>query len=329
MQVLLMAGGGGTRLWPLSTDKKPKQFLALLDNRSLLRTTYARVLPLVSPDNIWLSGNKQHAELLKAELPELKINHLILEPAKKDNAPAICLNQLLMQKAGVPGDEVIVMLPCDHKIGNEDEFRKLLICGEKFLKAHPDNLLTIGIKPTYPETGYGYIEYSEQELDQSIFLVNKFVEKPNYEVAMTYIAQGNFLWNSGIYMWTLKSMLQWFEQFLSDIFSSLSENLDNWENVYLNLQGTSLDYGISEKLQRKIVTIPAQNLDWSDIGDFRALGNYQSANTATLDVSNSYIRNETQVPLRVIGLKNIVVVSTAEGILVCDKDRVQDIKKLN
>lgn len=328
MQVLLMAGGGGTRLWPLSTEQKPKQFLALFDSRSLLRTTYERVLPLVKPEQVWLGGNKNHQTLLSQDLPEVPKDHLILEPTKKDNAPAICLSLLLMRQQGVDLNEVIIMLPCDHRIGNENEFRQLVSQGETFLKSNPNYLLTIGIRPTHPETGYGYIEYSEKEICPQVFLVEQFVEKPNREIAESYIAQGNFLWNSGIYMWTLGAMLKWCEALMPEIFTPLSQNLANWESAYLNLQGISLDYGISEKISQQIVTIPAQNLDWSDIGDFKALGNYQSGNAATLDVSDSYIRNDTNVPLRVIGLKNIVIVNTADGLVVCDRNRAQDIKKV-
>ncbi|MBI4835729.1 MAG: hypothetical protein HY817_00555 [Candidatus Abawacabacteria bacterium] len=331
MQVLLMAGGGGTRLWPLSTEEKPKQFLALFDDRSLLRTTFERVLPLVSPDQVWLSGNAKHADLLKKDLPELNTEQIILETAKRDNAAAICLSQLLMNKAGIDANEVIVMLPCDHRISNEEEFRTLIQNGEAFLKANPEYLVTIGIVPTHPETGYGYIAHNQKALSQQndvpVLAVEQFVEKPNIEKAKEYVASGKYLWNSGIYMWTLGTMLRLFADLLPNIYSLLSANLTDWEQIYHQVDATSLDYGISERI-KTIATIPAHNLGWSDVGDFSALGEFHDEKIRTLDVSDSYLRNETSTQIRVIGMKNIIVVNTPDGLVICDRKRAQDIKKL-
>lgn len=331
MQALLMAGGGGTRLWPLSTETKPKQFLALFDDRSLLRTTFERILPIIPASHVWLSGNYKHQALLLADLPELSPSQLILEPAKRDNAAAICLALLLMSQAGIADHEVIVMLPCDHRIGNETRFREIILQGEKFLKQHPQQIVTIGIHPTHPETGYGYIEHTDQALliddMYPVMSVKQFVEKPNLAVAETYLASGKHLWNSGIYMWTLGNMLHLFETLLPEIFTQLKNNLDRWAEIYPELMATSLDYGISEKIDT-IATIPAKDLEWNDVGDFRALGEHHSSGVTTLDVSKSYLRNDTTIPIRIIGLENVVVVSTEEGLLVCHRDRAQDIKKL-
>lgn len=331
MQILLMSGGGGTRLWPLSTEEKPKQFQAIFDKRSLLRTTFDRILPLVNPNNIWVSGNTKHKTLLKKELPEVPANNIILEPAKRDNAAAICLNQLLMAKQNISPNEIVVMLPTDHQITNEDEFRLLIKIAENFLQKKPKHLLTIGITPTYAETGYGYIQKSptilHQEKNSHVFCIKKFVEKPNKEKAEEYIASGEYLWNSGIYIWTLGQMLLWFKNFLPDIHQPLSENITDWQGIYPTLPATSLDYGISEKLN-DIAVIPDHHLGWSDVGDFRALGEHVSTNIATLDVENSYIRNDTNIPMKVIGVKNIVIVNSPNGLLICDRNRAQEVKKL-
>ncbi|OGC81424.1 MAG: hypothetical protein A2V81_04180 [Candidatus Abawacabacteria bacterium RBG_16_42_10] len=332
MQILLMSGGGGTRLWPLSTEEKPKQFQAIFDKRSLLRTTFERILPLTTSEQIWVSGNTKHDALLKQELPEIPTKNIILEPAKRDNAAAICLNQLLMAKQEVPLDEVVVMLPTDHLITNEEEFRALVTIGESFLQKNLDFLVTIGITPTYPETGFGYIHKAatvlHQENDFSVNSIHRFVEKPNKEQAEKYVSSKEYLWNSGIYMWTLGQMLTWFQSFLPNIYQPLSDNLHRFEEIYSTLPATSLDYGISEKLE-DIAVIPDHNLEWSDVGDFRALGEHMSDNIATLDVKNSYIRNDTSVPMKVIGVENIVIVNSPNGLLICDRDRAQEVKKLS
>ncbi len=330
MQILLMSGGGGTRLWPLSTEEKPKQFQAIFDNRSLLRTTFERILPLTNPANIWISGNQKHSALLQQELPEVPTKNIILEPAKRDNAAAICLNQLLMAKS-VSEDEIVVMLPTDHVITNETEFRSLITTAENFLKQNSHYLVTIGITPTYAETGFGYIEKSATVLAQrdnsEILRIKQFVEKPNQAIAEKYVASKQYLWNSGIYIWRLGQMLTWFQNFLPELYEPLSRDLNSWEEIYPNLPATSLDYGISEKL-KDIAVIPDHNLGWSDVGDFRALGEHVSKNIAILDVKNSYIRNDTHLPMRVIGVENIVIVNSPNGLLICHRDRAQDVKKL-
>lgn len=331
MQALLMAGGGGTRLWPLSTDELPKQFLALFDQRSLLQTTYDRVAKVVPADHIWLGGSTKHIDLLKKHLPQINSQHVVLEPAKRDNAAAICLNLLLMQQSGIGDDEVVVMLPTDHAIGNEAEFAQVLLAGEAFLKQSPQFVITIGIQPTHPETGYGYIDCTNSVLLEShqhqVVAVNKFVEKPDLATAQQYLHQGTYLWNSGIYLWTLGAMLRAFSLLLPDIFQPLQSHLANWQEIYATLPATSLDYGITEKIST-VATIPTQTLEWSDIGDFRALGKQTLGDVTAIDVKNSYICNQTNTPTKILGVENIVVVQTEKGLLICNRDRAQEIKKL-
>ncbi len=328
MYILLMAGGGGTRLWPVSTDEKPKQFQAFFDERNLLRTTYERILPLAENDHIWLSANKKHSQLIKQSLPDLLIDQILFEPAKRDNLPAIALSQIAMAQKGIDKNAVIVMLPCDHRIGNEQELRRLLHLGEQFLLQNPQYLLTIGIKPAYPETGYGYIQISNNELTNHIFKADRFVEKPNLAKAQEYLNAGNFLWNSGIYMWTLGTMLAWLQKFTPKTFTTLTHNFHNWHTIYESLEANSLDYSISEKVP-DLACIPSDRLEWSDVGDFKALGIQTIGNVQSLDCNDCYIRNDTNIPVKVIGMKNVIIVNTEHGLLVCDRDRNQDIKKLH
>ena len=327
MYALLMAGGGGTRLWPVSTDEKPKQFQAFFDNRSLLRTTYERILPIIPPDQIWLTANDKHSQLIQKSLPELPLNHCIFEPARRDNAPAIAVSQVLMQAAGLDLESVIVMLPCDHKIGNETELRRLLQLGERFLLKNPQYLLTIGIKPEYPETGYGYIKCTDSFLLPEVLEAERFVEKPDAIRAQEYVTSGRYVWNSGIYMWTLRSMIEWLKQYLPETYQKLDHNIHNWHTIYETLESISLDYSISEKVEN-LATIPSNNLSWSDIGDFKALGIHSIGKVASLDTSNCYIRNNTDQIVKVIGVENLIIVNTKDGLLVCDRNRSQDIKKL-
>ncbi len=328
MHALLMAGGGGTRLWPVSTEEKPKQFQAFFDNRDLLRTTYERVLPIIPNSNIWLAANKRHAQLIQESIPELVVDQCIFEPSKRDNAPAIAVSQILMQQKGLNLNSVIVMLPCDHRISNEIELRRLLHLGERFLEKNPSYLVTIGIKPAYAETGYGYIKYNNNSLLEEVMLAERFVEKPDLARAQEYIASGQYVWNSGIYIWTLGSMLQWLEKFVPTTYHSLIHNFQNWHTIYETLEAISLDYSISEKVDH-LATIPTDNLGWSDIGDFKALGIETIGNVASLDATNCYIRNETEKVVKVIGVENLVIVNTKDGLLVCDRERSQDIKKLH
>lgn len=327
MIALLMAGGGGTRLWPISTEEKPKQFQTFFGNKSLLRSTYERILPIIPSEQIWLAANNKHSQLIKDALPELIDDHCIFEPARRDNAPAIAVTQLLMQQSGVDLSTIIVMLPCDHQIGNESELRRLLQLGEQFLQQHTDYLLTIGIQPTYPETGYGYLKCSNEVLTAEIMRADRFVEKPDLATANTYVDSGQYVWNSGIYLWTLGSMLKWLENHLQKTYQQLAHNLHNWLTIYESLEAISLDYSISEKVAH-LATIPTKNLEWSDIGDFKALGIHSLGNVTTLDSNNCYIRNDTEQAVKVIGVENLVIVNTKDGLLVCDRNRTQDIKKL-
>lgn len=322
-----MAGGGGTRLWPVSTEERPKQFQAFFGDKSLLRSTYERILPIIPNDQIWLAANNKHSQLIKEALPELVEDHCIFEPARRDNAPAITVSQLLMQQSGVDLNTIIVMLPCDHQISNESELRRLLQLGEQFLQQRPEYLLTVGIEPTYPETGYGYLKRSTDYLTTEVLRAERFVEKPDLATAKNYVDSGQYVWNSGIYLWTLGSMLNWLESYLPNTYQQLNHNLHNWLTIYESLEAISLDYSISEKVMH-LATIPTKNLKWSDIGDFKALGIHSLGKVAALDSNNCYIRNDTNQVIKVIGVENLVIVNTKDGLLVCDRNRTQDIKKL-
>ncbi len=343
MYVFILAGGSGTRLWPLSRELFPKQYLSLPalaendeESRSLFEATFDRVTAAIPPSRITVVTHRDQAGEVRRQLnlSGLDAVRLIEEPRARNTAPAIGLAAFsLRHEAG--DDAVMAVLPSDHLIRNKSEFAALLEKAKEAAAAY--GLVTFGIKPTYPETGYGYIRCGE-ELEHSARLVDRFVEKPDLKTARSYLEDSRYLWNSGMFVFQVKALLEEYRRLLPAMYESLEQvnydSLDNLDQVYPGLEKISIDYAILERAE-KVTVIPTA-IDWSDLGSWEAY--YQVAPT---DENNNYLQGyvhavDTEDSLLVstsrlvgaAGLKNLVVVETADALMVCDRKRSQDVKKI-
>jgi len=336
--VVIMAGGTGTRFWPHSREAHPKQFLDILGTgKSLLQMTFDRFAAFVPDDHIFIATNDRYEDLVMEQLPSLTENQLLLEPAKRNTAP--CIAYACYKIASKSPDAPIIIAPSDHAIFNEAVFQKTIMTA--CAAADTDKLITIGIQPNRPATGYGYIKYEPSSGD--IKQVNSFTEKPNQEVAEQFIASGDYVWNAGIFVWSGQAIINAFEQHLptmdglfkkvTSFFYQASER-DVIKKEYLQCEDISIDYGILEK--SKNVHVVLGDFDWSDLGSWASLHGYGEKDTAgnvlrgeilAYDVHNSLIIAEKDKLVVVQGLKNHVVVDTEKSLLICEKDNEAILKQ--
>ena len=337
---IIMSGGVGSRFWPFSKENKPKQFLDFFGSgRSLLQSTYDRFEKIVLPENIYIVTNDAYADMTKMQLPELIDNQLLLEPMRRNTAPAIAFATFRI-KALNPNANIIVA-PSDHLILKEDEFIADMQKGLQFVSENPV-LLTLGITPSRPETGYGYIQVDNEE-NSGIHKVKAFTEKPNLELATKFMESGEFVWNSGIFIWNVNSVLQAFEKYLPDISLKFNEGKDLFntpsEKKFIDesfpfCPNVSIDYGIMEKADNVYVNI--SNFGWSDLGTWGALhevsgqdeNNNASLNCKTLFVESSdniVAMNEDKLVV-LQGLNDYIVAESDNVLLICKKSEEQRIK---
>jgi mannose-1-phosphate guanylyltransferase/mannose-6-phosphate isomerase len=344
---VIMAGGSGTRFWPLSREKMPKQLLKIGAEDTLIQETVKRVLPLIKREDIFVVTNHGLSDAINTQLSdkfgELWDMNFILEPEARNTAPALGLAALHLNR--IDPDGIMVVFSADHAIRKADEFLRLLrMAGD----AAADNyLVTLGIKPDRPETGYGYIKASAagsiSDAHGGVCKVEAFVEKPNVDTAREYLRQGNYYWNSGIFVWKIRTLLQEIEKHAPSLYKGLMEiqkhigtdrETDVITQVFKHLESISIDYAVMEKTDRAAV-IPA-DIGWSDVGSWTALddvsdrdasGNVMAGNVIDIDSHDSIIYAEKRL-VATIGLKNLVVVDTPDATLICSKDRAQDVKKV-
>ena len=344
MKIVIMAGGTGTRLWPLSRTSKPKQFQPLFGSETMLQMTVKRLLTHFTLDDIYVSTNEQYREEVIAELPQLSLDHIILEPEKRDTAPA---NGLSTIAVSAKPDESIAFLAADHYIHKPQELCRILQLADNFLKQSPEYIVTLGITPTSPETGYGYIKYHKKsifgEQEQAIYQVDAFVEKPDFKTATQYLADGNYVWNSGMFVVQKQRLLNMYLEYLpatAKILQKLEKNkLKDLENLYKLTDAISFDYGIMEKAKH-IAVIPA-DIGWSDIGSWSALKDMLQDDDITVthkgsskhfDIGSDHILVHSHTKDKIIatiGIRDIVIVETEDALLVSHIDKVQEVKKVN
>jgi mannose-1-phosphate guanylyltransferase len=346
MHFVILCGGSGSRLWPKSREKLPKQFLKLTNNYTMLQNTILRIFKLVEMSNdinnkIYIICNKDHGFIVNEQINELELSKLhqikiITEPKGRDSAPAVCISSLL----GSSEEDTFIM-PCDH-IFDDNHFCECALEAYKYLDK---SIVTYGIKPTHAETGFGYIEFNENNKTLN------FVEKPSYETALKYVESGNFLWNAGVFIFKNRNMISLFEKYAIDILENCRQSIINTDisesiinlspDPFSSCRALSVDYAIMEYLVKDNsneidgITI-LYNSSWSDIGSYSSLYNecVKDENNNVLkgdifikDVEGSYI--ETCVGFTsVIGLDNIIVVNDRDSLLICNKDNSQDVKKI-
>ena len=341
LTAVIMAGGKGERFWPKSRTSCPKQFLSLTsDGETMLQKTVRRLAPLVAEDDVYLVTNAAYRERIAEQLPELPAENVLFEPCPRNTAPCIGLAASVIRKKY--GDAVMLVLPSDHLIRSEDMYldtlRRAVLAAE-----NGRNLVTLGITPTYPETGYGYIQYVRGSGRNGVYQVERFVEKPDLPTARTYLKEGNYLWNSGMFIWKASSILYNMQAFMPELYNGLMPVADaygtpEFETVlnaaFCELPAQSVDFGIMEKAD-SICTIPG-SFGWDDVGSWLALerinptdtqGNMFSGDVVSVDSRRCTVCADART-VAVLGLEDMVIVDTPDALLVCNKNSTQDIKKI-
>lgn len=344
ISVVIMAGGKGERFWPKSRMNMPKQFLSLTDDgKSMIQHTVERLKGLVDIQNMYIVTNEIYKDLVLEHIPDIPKENIIIEPVAKNTAPCIGLAAIHIAKKNP--DSKMIILPSDHLIKfNEIFIDTLKIALDVVEKG--DNLATIGITPNYPETGYGYINFTKGESfkdSANIYEVLRFVEKPNLEKAKEYLTSGEYLWNSGIFVWKASTILKNFKEYLPEIYEGLQKigesiNTGKYEEVlkkeFPNLPSESIDYGIMEKA-KNIYVIPG-NFGWDDVGSWLSLerinktnqdGNVITGNVISIKTKNTIIQGSDKL-IATIGLEDIVIVDTDDVTLICHKNNTQEVKEV-
>ncbi len=338
---VIMAGGKGERFWPRSRTARPKQFLSLTtDGETMLQKTVARLLPLVAPEDVYIVTNASYTDLVAEQLPDVPAENVIAEPAPRNTAPCIGLAAGIIRKKY--DDAVMLVLPSDHLIHSEDMYvdtlRRAVMAAE-----HGENLVTLGITPTYPETGYGYIKYVKGSGRSGVYDVERFVEKPDLETAKGYLRERSYLWNSGMFIWKASSILTNIERLMPDLAAGLAPICDAYgtdafadelERRFPELPSQSIDFGIMERAEH-ILTIPG-SFGWDDVGSWLALerinavdtdGNMFDGDIVAVDTRNCTVTGSSRL-IATLGLEDMVIVDTPDALLVCDKNSTQNIKQI-
>jgi mannose-1-phosphate guanylyltransferase len=341
---IIMAGGIGSRFWPISKTNRPKQFLDILGiGKTLIQQTYERFLKICPPENIYIVTNEGYRALINEQIPALHNDQILGEPIAKNTAPCIAYACHKIHKQNP--EAIVTVAPSDHLILKEDDFCTQINVAMETASNH-DYLITLGIKPTRPDTGYGYIQFIESTLADGHYKVKTFTEKPNLELAKTFIQSGDFLWNAGIFVWSTKSILSAFEKTLADmneifasgkVYYNTPQEKQFIENAYTQCSNISIDYGIMEKANN--VYVYAADFGWSDLGTWGSLytvlekdyvGNAVvfSDNVVMYDSSNCIVNTEKEKLVVIKGLEDFIVVDSGDVLLVCPKNQEQEIKQI-
>ena len=338
---LIMAGGRGERFWPKSRKNLPKQFLSLTDDgKTMIQLTIERILPLVKLEDIFIATNKAYRDLVLEQILGLPEENVLCEPVGRNTAPCIGLGAVHISKKY--DDAVMFVLPSDHLIKFTNMFLKTLETGAGVAENNT-NLVTIGITPDYPETGYGYIKFNPRKTEGQAYAVERFVEKPSLEVAKEYLSTEEYLWNSGMFIWKVSSILKNMQKFMPDTYESLikikkaiaTPQQDSiLEKEFHNMQSQSIDYGIMEKAD-DIYILPG-TFGWDDVGSWLAVerikktnefGNAVTGNIITVNTHNCIIQGDKKL-IAIVGMEDTIVVDTTDATLICAKDSAGEIKKV-
>lgn len=339
---VIMAGGKGERFWPKSRTNYPKQFLSLTgDGETMIQKTFKRLNGLVQADHVFVVTNANYLHLVKEQLPEIPQENLLCEPAARNTAPCIALAAAVIRKRF--GDAVMLVLPSDHLIRHEDICMDVLCCAAQAANSG-ENLVTIGITPAYPETGYGYIEFSRNaDAPNGVYQVDCFKEKPDIVTARSYVESGRFLWNSGMFAWKASTFLNAVQQHLPTVYE-ITEKFEAacdtdvfqavLEELFPQMPSISVDFGVLEHAEHLFV-IPG-SFGWDDVGSWPALkrvaktdtnGNYRDGDILTVGTKNCIFAGNKKL-IAAVGIENIIVVDTDDALLVCNADSAQNVKKI-
>lgn len=334
---LIMAGGKGTRFWPLSTEEKPKQFLNLVGDKTMIQMTVDRILPIIPIEKVFVCTGERYINLVREQLPNLPEKNIIVEPEGRNTAPCIALSAIVIQR--YYKNSTMVVLPSDHLIKDESEFRNIIQKGAEFLEENNDGIITLGMKPDRPETGYGYINYGE-DIDSRIKVVSKFVEKPNFELAKKYLDEGTYLWNGGMFLWKTNHILNEIKKYTSSTYEALhniieisEEKLQEYiDNNYNKTEAISIDYAVLEKSE-KIFVIPSE-IGWDDIGTWKSVERYREKdindNIISIGVkaiesqSNMVVNNKKNIVM--LGVKEILTIETEDTIYIVNKNYMDNLR---
>jgi Mannose-1-phosphate guanylyltransferase len=345
---VIMGGGIGSRFWPFSRESKPKQFLDFFGTgRTLLQQTFDRFNQIVPTENIYVVANKMYADLIREQLPELKENQILLEPTRRNTAPCIAYASYHIQSINPNAN--IVVTPSDHLILQDHHFLKNIQTGLNFVRKFP-SLLTLGVKPSRPETGYGYIQTKEGGTKDNIQEVKAFTEKPNYELAKIFFESGDFFWNSGMFIWNVNAIIEAFRKYLPDIVTCFEEGVGKYntheeaefiETNYPICQNISIDYAIMEKADNVYMLVA--DFGWSDLGTWGSLHNLAETyrltekdenKNVTLKCKSLFIDSSDNLvtlpegQLAVIqGLEGYIVAGSDNVLLICKESEEQRIKQ--
>ena len=345
MKILIMAGGSGERFWPLSTKERPKQLLTLVSNKSMIRETVDRVLNYVEPKDIYVATNEIQSKNIISELEDIPERNIIIEPAFKDTAAAIAYGSMIVSRDS-HRDEVITVLASDHLISDVNGFIKSLEIADQ--KAREGYIVTLGIKPNRPETGYGYIQLNELSINIPSKAV-RFMEKPNLETAIEYIEQGNYVWNSGMFIFKYSTIVNELEKYIPNHVKVINDmkkviemktglELSNATRPYFDkFERISIDFAVMEKSQ--IIQCIPVDFGWNDVGGFNSLEEVfekdefdniiKDVKYIQVDSNNNIVISSRESRLITsIGVSNMVIVDTEEALLICNKDDSQRIKEL-
>ncbi len=340
--VAIMAGGIGSRFWPMSRADFPKQFLDILNTgRTLIQTTFDRFVQFIPVENIYIVTSESYKEIVKKQLPELNVANILCEPSRKNTAPCIAYISYKLNELNPNAN--LICAPADHLITEQEAFKKVCMDALHFT-SHIKALLTLGIKPTNPNTGYGYIQYEQLSVSENIYKVKTFTEKPDKELAKTFIASGDFLWNAGIFVWEVKNIIKAFEKLLPEmheVFDAEKANLNTKneteaiERIYPQCVNISIDYGVMEKADN-VYVIPS-SFGWSDLGTWASaydiiekdyLDNAVAGNNVVvIDATKNMVHVDNKKLVLLQGLEDFVVVDTKDVLLICKKNKEQEIKE--
>jgi len=340
--VAIMAGGIGSRFWPMSRTNYPKQFLDILNTgKTLIQDTYERFASFIPQENIYVVTSNEYINIVKKQLPQLPLQNILGEPSRKNTAPCVAYISFKLQQ--LDPEASLIVAPADHLILDGTAFTK--VCHEALAFVNNHNaFITLGIKPTYPNTGYGYIQYEQHDVSDNVFKVKTFTEKPNLELAKAFIASGEFLWNAGIFVWQVKNILSAFEKYLPEMYEIFAAEKDAFnttseipalQKIYPLCTNISIDFGIMEKADN-VYVIPS-SFGWSDLGTWNSayenlekdyLSNAVAGdNVMVFDTHGSMIHTPNSKLVVLQGLEDFIVVDTNDVLLICKKDKEQEIKE--